>query len=56
MAGIKFFGPDGFQELRGAPTEVSPVGRARDPETGRRLWEVSEELTGVAYLSQPLAA
>ncbi len=45
----QFIGPDGFMELRGAPTEVKPVGRARDTETGRRLWEVSEELTGVTF-------
>ena len=23
--------------------------RAQDPDTARRLWEVSEELTGVTY-------
>ena len=50
VSGGQFFGPDGFQQARGAPTEVQPVGRARDEETGRRLWEVSEELTGVSYL------
>jgi hypothetical protein len=27
-------------------------GAARDEETARRLWEVSEELTGVRYLSE----
>ena len=27
-------GPDGFQQARGAPTVVQPVGRARDEETG----------------------
>jgi NAD(P)-dependent dehydrogenase (short-subunit alcohol dehydrogenase family) len=48
-----FIGPDGFREARGHPTEVKPVGRARDAEAGRRLWEVSEELTGVRYLSSP---
>jgi NAD(P)-dependent dehydrogenase (short-subunit alcohol dehydrogenase family) len=46
-----FIGPDGFREARGHPTEVRPVGRARDEATGRRLWEISEELTGVSYLS-----
>ena len=56
VEGGQFFGPDGLREVRGSPTEVEPVGRARDPETGRRLWEVSEELTGVAYLSEPVAA
>ena len=45
----QFIGPDGIMEARGAPTLVKPVGRAHDPETGRRLWEVSEELTGVSF-------
>ncbi|MFL5869656.1 MAG: oxidoreductase [Solirubrobacterales bacterium] len=51
VEGGTFIGPDGFREARGHPTLVEPVGRARDEETGRRLWEVSEELTGVHYLS-----
>ena len=50
VEGGQFYGPDGFQQARGAPTVVQPVGRARDEETARRLWEVSEELTGVSYL------
>jgi NAD(P)-dependent dehydrogenase (short-subunit alcohol dehydrogenase family) len=52
----QFYGPDGFREFRGSPTTVRPVRRATDPETGRRLWEVSEELTGVSYLASPAAA
>jgi NAD(P)-dependent dehydrogenase (short-subunit alcohol dehydrogenase family) len=48
--GGHFIGPDGFNEYRGSPTMVGPAARARDPETGRRLWLVSEELTGVSYL------
>jgi NAD(P)-dependent dehydrogenase (short-subunit alcohol dehydrogenase family) len=51
VEGGSFIGPDGFREARGHPTVVQPVGRARDAEAGRRLWEVSEELTGVEYLS-----
>jgi NAD(P)-dependent dehydrogenase (short-subunit alcohol dehydrogenase family) len=50
VEGGEFYGPDGYREARGFPTRVEPAGRARDPELGRRLWEVSEELTGVAYL------
>ena len=46
-----FYGPDGFRETRGHPTRVRTAGRARDAEVARRLWEVSEELTGVRYLS-----
>ena len=31
------------------PPAVEPAERAQDRETARRLWEVSEELTGVAF-------
>jgi NAD(P)-dependent dehydrogenase (short-subunit alcohol dehydrogenase family) len=48
--GGEFIGPDGFNEYRGHPTRVEPVDRARDAESARRLWEISEELTGVHYL------
>ncbi len=49
VEGGQFFGPDGFQEFRGAVTEVRAVREARDEQIGRRLWNVSEELTGVQY-------
>ncbi len=51
LEGGSFIGPDGFMEARGSPEVVEPVGRARDADTALRLWEVSEELTGVSYLS-----
>lgn len=47
--GGEFIGPDGPGELRGAPTRVRLSDAAADGETGRRLWEVSERLTGVRY-------
>jgi NAD(P)-dependent dehydrogenase (short-subunit alcohol dehydrogenase family) len=47
LEGGTYIGPDGFGEMRGYPTRVSPSGIARDEERARRLWEVSEELTGV---------
>jgi NAD(P)-dependent dehydrogenase (short-subunit alcohol dehydrogenase family) len=50
VEGGDFIGPDGIRELRGKPTKVQPTRRARDEDTGRRLWEVSEKLTGVSYL------
>lgn len=40
-----FFGPDGIAELRGAPTRLQLAPTATNPETGRRLWELSEQLT-----------
>jgi NAD(P)-dependent dehydrogenase (short-subunit alcohol dehydrogenase family) len=47
LEGGTYIGPDSFREQRGHPTIVQPNGRARDPETARRLWEVSERLTAV---------
>ena len=49
VEGGEFYGPDGFQELRGRPTKVNAIAEARDPEVGQRLWEASEKLTGVVY-------
>jgi NAD(P)-dependent dehydrogenase (short-subunit alcohol dehydrogenase family) len=49
IPGGSFVGPDGVQEMRGAPTLVQPTRAARDPETARRLWEVSEQLTSVHF-------
>ena len=49
VSGGQYFGPDGFMAQRGAPKEVAFVKAAKDPVTARRLWEVSEELTGVRF-------
>ncbi|GGZ28231.1 oxidoreductase [Streptomyces poonensis] len=49
-AGGEFIGPDGPAELRGAPTRVRLSPAADDPGTGRRLWELSERLTGVRFV------
>lgn len=49
VEGGQYYGPAGFQEMRGDPTEVKAVPEAHDLEIGRRLWDVSEELTGVTF-------
>jgi NAD(P)-dependent dehydrogenase (short-subunit alcohol dehydrogenase family) len=49
LPGGSYVGPDGFMEQRGHPHLVTAAGRAYDEEACRRLWEVSEELTGVRY-------
>lgn len=49
VVGGEYFGPDGFGEQRGHPRVVGRSRRARDADAARRLWEVSEELTGVRY-------
>jgi NAD(P)-dependent dehydrogenase (short-subunit alcohol dehydrogenase family) len=47
--GGQYIGPDGRGEQRGFPKVVQPIDAGRDPETARRLWSLSEELTGVKY-------
>jgi NAD(P)-dependent dehydrogenase (short-subunit alcohol dehydrogenase family) len=49
IPGNSFAGPDGFMEQRGAPTLVGRTAAAQDADVARRLWEVSEELTGVRF-------
>jgi len=49
VQGGEFYGPDGRGESRGYPKLVKPVPSATDPDTARRLWEVSEKLTGVSF-------
>jgi NAD(P)-dependent dehydrogenase (short-subunit alcohol dehydrogenase family) len=44
-----YYGPDGIAEIRGTPVEVKPKPHAMDPAAGKRLWEASEELTGIYY-------
>ena len=51
VAGGDYYGPSGLLEIRGKAgrARVNPI--ARDVETGRRLWTLSESMTGVRYLS-----
>jgi hypothetical protein len=36
-------------EQRGHPHVVTAAGKAYDEDDWRRLWDISEELTGVSY-------
>lgn len=49
VAGGTYIGPDGFQHMRGHPAVDAPAPRALDAETARRLWDLSEQLTGVPW-------
>ena len=49
IAGGEYVGPGGLQNMRGHPEEQSSSDRSYDEETARRLWKVSEQLTGVSY-------
>ena len=44
-----FVGPDGLFGGRGHPHMVSAAAKAYDREAWTRLWELSEQLTGVTY-------
>ena len=44
-----YYGPAGFQELGGPVRPVEMENFARDMEAARKLWDVSEELTGVKW-------
>ncbi len=49
VLGGEYFGPDGLMESRGAPKRVDRTAAAKDQATATRLWDLSEELTGVHY-------
>ena len=49
VEGGQYFGPSGLAELGGNPERVKSNARSHDLADARRLWEVSEELTGVPF-------
>jgi NAD(P)-dependent dehydrogenase (short-subunit alcohol dehydrogenase family) len=48
-AGGDYYGPAGFGEFAGPPRLVRSSSRSHDEAVQRRLWSVSEELTGVTF-------
>ena len=51
VRGGEYYGPDGWLGLDGYPTKVQPSAASQDAVVAARLWEVSEQLTGVSYSS-----
>lgn len=51
LPGASYIGPGGPAESRGYPTQVGSSSASHDRETQRRLWRLSEDLTGVPFLS-----
>jgi NAD(P)-dependent dehydrogenase (short-subunit alcohol dehydrogenase family) len=49
VIGGQYFGPDGFGEQRGYPVVVASTRVSHDTAAQKRLWTVSEELTGVTF-------
>jgi NAD(P)-dependent dehydrogenase (short-subunit alcohol dehydrogenase family) len=48
-SGGEYYGPGGFREQTGYPVIVQSSAASHNEADARRLWEVSEELTGVYY-------
>ncbi|MBT7188647.1 MAG: SDR family NAD(P)-dependent oxidoreductase [Anaerolineae bacterium] len=51
VVGGQYFGPDGRNQQKGYPVVVPSNDASHKTEDARRLWEVSEELTGVSLLN-----
>jgi NAD(P)-dependent dehydrogenase (short-subunit alcohol dehydrogenase family) len=49
ITGGEYFGPTGFMQMRGHPEEISMVNNAENTEDAARLWDISEDLTGIEY-------
>lgn len=56
IPGGSYIGPDGFQHMRGHPAVDTPASQALDRATARRLWDLSEQLTGVSWPLSPSAS
>jgi NAD(P)-dependent dehydrogenase (short-subunit alcohol dehydrogenase family) len=51
-----YYGPDRFSEMRGFPATAMPPQQALDAEAAARLWDVSEQMTGVRFQHDAAAA
>lgn len=49
VRGGDYIGPGGRSGMRGPPARVRSSDRGHDPELARRLWQVSEEMTGLRF-------
>ncbi|MDZ7689046.1 MAG: oxidoreductase [Halobacteriales archaeon] len=55
--GGEYYGPGGFMRMRGSPERQKSSESSYDGDDARRLWEVSESMTGVEYeLPEPVEA
>ncbi len=47
--GGDYYGPDGYRSMRGYPVLVPTSTEARNTADAQKLWEMSEELTGISF-------
>jgi NAD(P)-dependent dehydrogenase (short-subunit alcohol dehydrogenase family) len=46
---LGYYGPNGLLEIKGAVAPAHRAAKAKDEPSAQRLWDVSEELTGVRW-------
>jgi NAD(P)-dependent dehydrogenase (short-subunit alcohol dehydrogenase family) len=49
-----YYGPNGFYEMKGPVAAAKVLPQAHDESVARKLWEVSEQLTGVKWAAERL--
>jgi protochlorophyllide reductase len=47
VTGGEYYGPDGFQQMRGHPAPARASRQASDPATAAALWDLTAKLSGV---------
>jgi NAD(P)-dependent dehydrogenase (short-subunit alcohol dehydrogenase family) len=55
VIGSDYYGPDGFMEQRGYPVKVPSSTASHNASDAAKLWQISEEMTGVRYLDRRAA-
>ena len=51
VKGGQYYGPDGKKEVKGYPVVVESTEASHNEEDARKLWELSEKLTGVSFMA-----
>jgi len=49
VQGGDYYGPTGYNEMKGKPGTAKIASHAKDEEIAQRLWAISEDLTGFSY-------
>jgi len=49
VVGGEYFGPQGFSGMKGEPGRARSTGYSKKQDVAKRLWEVSEKLTGEEF-------
>jgi len=47
--GAGYYGPNGFSEMKGQPAAAYIAPQAKDAAVAKRLWTISEQLTGISF-------